>query len=851
MPRQLVAFLTIVAFLVLPLVKPDDLSVVHANQTRGALIERRLSGASNGQHKGKGGGKFEDSGRRKKQSISVLKSPEIKLASTTNSDLVNLLFNEFRTENRDADAVIKEIDDIVEILHEKKLTVSKDVNIYASTVRSEIAKKNLKQGNKISMSKKILEALSYKLLSADADGTEYIDNTHDEPFVSMVDIVFCFDSSAQISTVLTKWKEAINGYHLIIMFDTKETMDKFDPIPSFITDYEMYTLDDIRQALNTKTHGNMAWLLSDRGFDDYAGLRNFGVWVTKKDFVYVVDNESSPEGKDIFKKHLINMKTPSTPEYFTNFIDPFSAGFDFIKGHPYHLRQGVSTGASVGLVAGMLEYDSMTKLFKSKVDIPKAVRHDIRTMSLPYNQLFTISSNVMYNRAIMGSSLMYLPTQGRFKEFRHVGDIISGWVMKVCADNLKFGIKVGPPYITKKTLDHFEVAKRVKFDMTETNGTLLWDNRLFEMLNRFELNETTRVKNGMCSSRWLTTDCIHSEIAHLIERDYDFELGRLIKIWIYAWATRHDFLGITFPVASKSSLKPKPTATCALTTIVHNEKDLFPIWIRYYLRHFKPEDIFVYDHLTSDSTLDVLPLGVHLEKMEGNKYLMPVRFRSIFIGKKQDFLLRQGYKCVVFADTDEIIAANPEKYKGGLQDFFRAFVADELKLYYRVEALEIAHMGYGNGSKSTQEPPIDWSKNLMAQRHFYVPDNYYNKPLLVKVPAAYKPGFHKFYDIHRDRKVSVDIENFVMFHLRSIDYDFCLKREEVKYNMTHGMETIELHTGYASHWNQYTNDKKHGLLCKFANACFKGPLTDQTIFYDNTGQFLIKKMPNVWHMVDV
>ena len=49
----------------------------------------------------------------------------------------------------------------------------------------------------------------------------------------------------------------------------------------------------------------------------------------------------------------------------------------------------------------------------------------------------------------------------------------------------------------------------------------------------------------------------------------------------------------------------------------------------------------------------------------------------------QDRLLRGGYKCVVFSDTDEIIIANPLAYKEGLKSFLEKFAAED-NLYYRV-----------------------------------------------------------------------------------------------------------------------------------------------------------------------
>ena len=36
--------------------------------------------------------------------------------------------------------------------------------------------------------------------------------------------------------------------------------------------------------------------------------------------------------------------------------------------------------------------------------------------------------------------------------------------------------------------------------------------------------------------------------------------------------------------------------------MVHNESVFFPIWLSYYSRFFAPEDIFVFDHETTDGS---------------------------------------------------------------------------------------------------------------------------------------------------------------------------------------------------------------------------------------------------------
>ena len=47
-----------------------------------------------------------------------------------------------------------------------------------------------------------------------------------------------------------------------------------------------------------------------------------------------------------------------------------------------------------------------------------------------------------------------------------------------------------------------------------------------------------------------------------------------------------------------------PHRSCAVVTMARDEKVLFPLFLRYYARHFASHEIFVLDHLTGDSSLD-------------------------------------------------------------------------------------------------------------------------------------------------------------------------------------------------------------------------------------------------------
>ena len=76
-----------------------------------------------------------------------------------------------------------------------------------------------------------------------------------------------------------------------------------------------------------------------------------------------------------------------------------------------------------------------------------------------------------------------------------------------------------------------------------------------------------------------------------------------------------DCVSTLVPVSSRSRIRPSSaSATCAVFTLVRDEKDFLPIWVRYYSRHFDVGDLFILDHGTTDGSTDPsnLPPGINV-----------------------------------------------------------------------------------------------------------------------------------------------------------------------------------------------------------------------------------------------
>jgi reversibly glycosylated polypeptide / UDP-arabinopyranose mutase len=592
----------------------------------------------------------------------------------------------------------------------------------------------------------------------------------------------------------------------------------------------------------------------------------------------------------LLRGHVSNLLTPATPNYYNTYHNAYEAGSDFPKGYPYQLRNGVHTGVSHGLSTGDIGYDRLTRLSK-----PNEQNNDDRvlpmTQTIPKGSLYSMASNnVAFNRRLVGGMFMYIPpvtlpdgeesSADNYLPSEEYSDVLSGWIIKAISDAVGIGVKSGYPYIHKKLNNNDSSIKSLKERTKEAldnshNGMFLWQEELISWLSTIHIDfgdTNSNVNKGAgCHGSFFAPeygdlnaaiDCAHLVLANAIDSQLVESLPGMkhvansMRDWRDLWSTRNTFIPRLHPIATYASEGPILNAgndgdkthkktTCAIITIVRDEKELLPFWLRHYSRHVNLHDMYILDHMTTDNSThpSKIPKGVNYKVLYGNSYAMPVVFRSWQINKYQDRLLRYGYPCVIFGDTDEIIVPNPAKYPKGLGQYLEEFLSDDSRRYHRVKALEVGHISYGNGTKVTQEKPFDWEDpKIFSQRKVFIPDKAYDKPLLSKVPLRYRAGFHKLFT---NDKITVD-EDLTMLHMRSFDFEFCMRREEQKYNLSSQMKPEEIKVGMANHWTTYHKDKQSGELCKYAQASFFGEQSSSTQYLDNTGRIQMQTFGKEW-----
>ena len=306
----------------------------------------------------------------------------------------------------------------------------------------------------------------------------------DSELPSLIDIVI---PSIRDLDFLEEWKEFIEPFHLILVQDGDPS--KVLKIPKW-ADYELYNRHDIERALGK----SRSWIISTRD----SSIRNFGFLVSKKRYVYTLDDDCLPvvgaDGKKVnaIKEHIRNLMTPSTPFFFNTLHDPYRPGTDVVRGYPYSLRGGVPTVISHGLWLNAPDYDAPTQLLK--VDERNFHLHDL-VLTIPHGVFYPMCSmNVAFDRELIGPAFMQ-GLMGDGQPWARYEDMFAGWASKVVLDHLGFGVKSGAPYIYhNKASNPFTNLKK------EYKG-LWWQERRLGSSKRSNFRVVLRHLN------WRTVSC--------------------------------------------------------------------------------------------------------------------------------------------------------------------------------------------------------------------------------------------------------------------------------------------------------------------------------------------------------
>ena len=161
----------------------------------------------------------------------------------------------------------------------------------------------------------------------------------------------------------------------------------------------------------------------------------------------------------------------------------------------------------------------------------------------------------------------------------------------------------------------------------------------------------------------------------------------------------------------------------AAFTIVRNEADFLPLWLRYYGRF---ADTFVVDHESDDGSTagpgNIIP-AAHPTTDDAEWLAETAR-------RYQRELLGRGYAPVVYTDVDEFLVPAPAR-------------APDLGAYLgHAPAPVVTATGF-DVCWAPADPPLDLARPVLAQRPRWQPNPaFFNKPLIGRVPLDWTIGMH-------------------------------------------------------------------------------------------------------------
>ena len=164
----------------------------------------------------------------------------------------------------------------------------------------------------------------------------------------------------------------------------------------------------------------------------------------------------------------------------------------------------------------------------------------------------------------------------------------------------------------------------------------------------------------------------------------------------------------------------------AALTMAYNEPVWAGVWARFYSRQVGAANCFLLDHGSDDGSTD--GLGIHVEPLA--RSALDENARAATVSAVVAELLR-AYDAVVHSDVDELVLADPTRYRDLL-----AFADAVPDLVVTAAGLDVQHL-------PGEEPPLDVQRPIGEQRQWVRFSGAMCKPAFVRRPVRWMPGFHR------------------------------------------------------------------------------------------------------------
>ena len=234
--------------------------------------------------------------------------------------------------------------------------------------------------------------------------------------------------------------------------------------------------------------------------------------------------------------------------------------------------------------------------------------------------------------------------------------------------------------------------------------------------------------------------------------------------------------------------------------MVQNEPVFLPIWLKYYSKYFSGDDIYVFNHRTTDGSVEACKKQFSFNVIDLDyPFSFDHKWFQFVILNVQRKLLK-FYESVVFTDIDEIILPTDPSYNG-LSDYIEKMGTN----YVRCKGYDLIHL-------KDKEPSFEPEKPVLRQRKFWYPTHWYDKTLISRVPLSWKMGNHQVTKLKSNRDNSL-----LLIHLHKLDFDMCWNKNLEKAKLNWKEEDIKKNQGFQNRINQMDEFKKYYYHWPFQN----------------------------------
>ncbi len=227
---------------------------------------------------------------------------------------------------------------------------------------------------------------------------------------------------------------------------------------------------------------------------------------------------------------------------------------------------------------------------------------------------------------------------------------------------------------------------------------------------------------------------------------------------------------------------------CAIFVMVKNENVFLPIWLKYYSRYIDGSDIYIFDHQSTDGSVQNCLSNFAFNVIRLN---YPFSFDHIwfkFVAVNVQKKLLDHYEYVIFTDVDEIILPDVNKYRG-LDDYIQ-------KLNHNC----VRCTGYDLIHLPQHEKSFNASESVLSQRKFMYRTDWYDKTLISNQPLNWDVGFHIVNNL--ELSCSTDL---MLFHIHKLDFDLCWKKSFERARLKWPLDDIIYNRGWQ---NRFTDIDK-------------------------------------------